>query len=123
MSLAFPEVLTLYIRTPQMSAGEPVRDNYGVVQYQETTRGITGASVWPLGNQRALLSSGEDATDQYTRTYTTYSAVIPPDISVAAIDRAEWRGQTWEVQGEPDQYSSPFTGAALQTIRLNRVEG
>lgn len=123
MQFAAAESLTLYIRTPRMLAGTPIRDAYGVVQYDQTTRVITGVAIWPLGTQRSSLSTGENRTETFDRTDTSYTAAIPPDVNVAAIDRAEWKGKIWEVEGESDRYSNPFTGAALQTIRLNRVEG
>jgi hypothetical protein len=49
--------------------------------------------------------------------------IIPPDITVATIDAFVVRGLQYEVDGKPQVYPNPFTGAVVQAVNITRVDG
>ncbi len=105
-----------------MSSGEPVRNDYGVVQYDEVTETVTGAAVWS--------ESSTEFDQNQERTNEVCLVVIQSDVDLSAIDAIHWNGRKWEVQGNPMPFQTPFGGIGngafggkLQQFRMNRVEG
>lgn len=53
-----------------------------------------------------------------------WTLFAPPDADIAPTDRVVVRGRTYEVDGEPAVWTSPFAGAAGGVeIALRRVDG
>jgi hypothetical protein len=117
MTVAFPggETVVLHTRTPRVESGERVKDAYGALVYDESDATITGVAIWPESATEVLQSQD--------RTNSVYVMVIRADVEIDAIDSLTWRGMRWQIQGEAQQFHSPFTGLELQQVRINRVEG
>jgi hypothetical protein len=92
---------------------DPFGDPIGDV---ETRTDITGCGIAPrqageqIGQGRIAATSG----------VTVY---VPPGADVLPSDRIEVRGAVYEVEGEPGDWRSPFTGwEPGMEIHLTRVE-
>lgn len=92
-------------------------DDYGNDVYGVSVEAIYGVAVWPTG---ATESTG----DNRDQLITGLTAILPPGINPAAIDRVTVYGTDYEIDGEPGRYLSPFTAYDLGTeVRLKRVTG
>lgn len=53
-----------------------------------------------------------------------FQLYAPPGSDIRATDRITVRGATFEVQGQPGEWSNPFTGVDFGVeVALSRVEG
>ncbi|AYF29307.1 hypothetical protein CSH63_17915 [Micromonospora tulbaghiae] len=67
---------------------------------------------------------GEAFTGDRNAVLSDLQVFMRPGADVVATDRLEVRGRTYEVVGEPFDWSSPFTGVRFGTVvYCNRVEG
>jgi hypothetical protein len=74
----------------------------------------TGIAVWPRGGNE--LTQGQDLVT------VGLTISIPDDVTVDAQDRFIVRGETFEVQGDPQPYRSPLTGRRPGSpVALQRV--
>ncbi len=112
MNKTFPrgETVVLHLKVP---AG---RDDWGIEQYTETDVPGVRAAIWPE-------SATEVLQPHQDRTNVVYLCALDYDHNVDAIDSLTWRGKRYDVQGETQNFNSPFTGTQLKLFRLNRVEG
>jgi hypothetical protein len=79
---------------------------------------VPGCVVWP-GHGGTERSPGDRDT-----TVASINVLIPPGTVVTNLDGVRWRGKTYEVEGDPDFFSSPFTGTAPGVlVRLTKLEG
>lgn len=117
MLVSFPggETVVLHTRTPRVVSGERVKDAYGALVYDENDVTVAGTAIWP--------ESATEVLQNQDRTNSVYVMVIRADVVIDAVDGLTWRDKRWEIQGEAQQFHSPFTGLALQLVRINRVEG
>ena len=78
-------------------------------------------AVWPRdGNS---TSANED-TYGAERVIIGLGISLPPGSQVSAEDRFQVRGETYEVDGDPQEYRSPFTGwNPGLPLSLTRVTG
>lgn len=109
------ETIMIHARTPVTSGGELVRDDYGMVQYQEEIVTCRGAVIWP--------NSASEFDQSVERTVTTYVVVLPDGFFVEAVDRVVWRGLSYEVANEVEMYTNPMTGKRCNQFNMTRVEG
>lgn len=89
--------------------------------YGDTTTtyaaGVTyTAPVWPR-------MSTEDSDPNRGAVVIGLAVALPRETSVGPRDRFEVRGQTWEVDGMPADYRSPFSSRGLVIVDLRRVVG
>lgn len=116
--LDFPggQTIVLHRRTQARDAeGAKVYDDYGDVVYTNDSQTLTGIPVW--------TSSGSlHAESSLRHRYNVYSVVLPVDLDVHTIDFITWRGQDYELEGDPETFESPFTTTRYQTVRMTRVE-
>jgi hypothetical protein len=96
MSFPYGQTVTVVSRTV---AGQ---DSYGNDTYTETKTDITPCVV---------QSSGSTETTQFTdQVSDSLTVFLPYGTSVQAIYALEWNGIRYEVQGNPSQWQSPFSG-------------
>lgn len=117
MPLPFQSGETVTVRRlrPLVINGVRQVDEYGALIMQAHDELVSGVAIWPQSSSEAL--QGED------RTRGAYLLALPPEIAVDGIDRIVWRGLEYEIDGEPEQFTSPFTGNGLQQLTIVRVEG
>jgi hypothetical protein len=71
-----------------------------VPDWDNATRAeVTGCSVQPV--------VGSDYTVDRDSTTTRWQAWVPPATDVAPTDRVEWRGDTYEVDGDVQRWDFP----------------
>lgn len=87
---------------------------------------------WPNATStpypRCAVALGRDVAEIFTgdRDAVPSDLVVfmPAGTDVVATDRLEVRGRTYEVDGEPFDWISPFSGTGFGVVvRCNRVEG
>jgi hypothetical protein len=105
------ETLTLITRSP---AG---RDADGNQTYTSTETDVAGCPVWPRSSSERV--QGQDTVIDGLTT------VLPVGTDVSAIDAIRLTGgETYEVDGQPGTYSSPFTGLNPGiVVQLTKVAG
>lgn len=82
---------------------------------------IQGCVVWP-GDANA--SGSNEKTDRQDTVIVGYSALLPPGSDVLATDQLRWRGEPYEVVGQPSIYTTPFTGTDPGVlVSMRRVTG
>lgn len=82
--------------------GQKVRD------WPNATRTYLAAAVQPR--------RGTEQTTGMQVTTTSKTVHCAPDAGVAAVDRIEWRGATYEVSGEPETHYSGGMADHLEFI-------
>lgn len=103
MIFGFGETIVLHTRTRRTDAdGKIVTDDYGNDVFDTADTTLENVPVWPAGATE--LVQGQDTT------ITGLFALLPPDTNVEAIDSVTVYGGSFEVDGEPGRYTSPFTG-------------
>lgn len=92
------------------------RDEYNNDTYSETKQAVSGCVVQP---------SGSSETIQFTDQVSTDLAVfIPAGIDVSPVDAIEIDGTRYEIQGQPSEWRSPFSGNTSPTqLRVTKVTG
>lgn len=109
-TFTFGESVTLHTR------GVTGQDGDGNDVYGDTATTLTNIPVWPRASSE--LTQGEDLL------ITGLSALLPADTSVRGIDKVTVYGDSYEVDGEPGRYMSPFTGLEPGVlVNLTRVTG
>lgn len=92
------------------------RDSYGNVVYGSTTADIPNCPVWPRTSSE--LVQGQDTV------IAGVTAMLPAGTDVKAIDAIGWNGDTYQVDGQPGLYTSPFTGLDPGIeVQLTKVTG
>lgn len=110
------ETIVIVYRKARRVAGVPAEDTWGNTIWDETRTTVPGAVVWPT-------SDVETPQDQ-ERSSISYTVVLPNDsLMIDAVDRIEWRGKSYEVQGELEQNTNMATGTKANAFKMNRVEG
>lgn len=111
---------------PVLPYGEDValirREVIGVDQYgndveDDVTTTIPGCVVWPR--------TSVEYTDARDTVITGITVLIPPGVDVAATDRFVVRGENYDVQAQPFNWShNPFTNSrAGSQVELTKVTG
>lgn len=90
------ETVTVLTRSP---AG---RDAHGNEIWTWAERDVPGCIVWPSGS-----SEQTEARDTVT---DRINVSFPYGTDVSAVSRMRVRGELYEVDGTPEQWSSPLTG-------------
>ncbi len=89
--------------------------------YSEQVDAYEQCAVWPSDGNG---SGGNEYTDARDTVIIGLTAVLPPGVDAAAIDRVIVRGDEWEVMGDPQRLPSPLTGTDPGTpVQLRRVTG
>lgn len=109
------ETILLHARTARKSGNSLVRDNYGMVIYDEEIIPIRGCAIWS--------NSASESQQGNERTLSTYTVVFPDGFSVDAVDKVVWRGMAYEVTQEVEWHTNPMTGNTCQQFNMTRVEG
>jgi len=91
-------------------------DAYGNDVYTDVMIQVPQCVFVPAGSSENLVF-----TDQVSQTDTIF---FPPGVVVTALDAVIYNGDTYEIQGEPSYWTSPFSGRE-SPIRINvtRVTG
>lgn len=112
---AFGETVILHSRA---ATGQ---DEYGNDVFTVTDTSLDNVPIWPRNSSELL--QGEDLT------IAGLQALLPAGTSVWAIDSltvqtGAYAGRSYEVDGEPGYYTSPFTGRAPGVlVNLTRITG
>lgn len=95
-----------------------VRDRYGNATVTEERADVAGCAVAPRTAQPEVFSQGRSAVIVGLAVY------MPPGQLVDADDLFEVAGLTYEVDGQPGVWTSPYTGrpAGIE-VALRRAEG
>ena len=110
--MMFPGGQTVSVVT-RTRAGE---DQDGNDQFTLTSQSVSNVPVWPRTSVE--LVQGQDLVT------TGLTALMPPCVDVSAIDKVVVYGETYEVDGDPRRYASPFTGLNPGVeIDLKKVTG
>lgn len=100
VTFPFGEPITLLIN------GTPSADDVGDPVPAQTQVTVTGA-----------FNPGISAEEAATGTGSTQPTVyLPPGTDVSWIDAVQVRGVTYQVDGSPNDWSSPFTGTAFGVV-------
>lgn len=95
-------------------------DRYGatVADWSTTTRAsLTGCSLSPRGES-------EDTTGGRQGVIVGYTLYAPAGADIRPTDRIEARGETFEIDGEPGDWRSPYSRRVVGVeLALRRVEG
>lgn len=113
MQFPFGETVTLHTSglTLQDEDGNDVSD-----PDWDVTTTLTGVPVWP--RNASELVQGQDTL------ITGLSALLPAGTVVTAIDSVDVYGQSYEIDGEPGIFQSPFTGTNPGVlVNLTRITG
>ena len=100
MIFSYGEPITL------LANGASTPDEYGDPIPTQTSTVVLGA--FDPG-----LSAENEAQDTATAQPTVY---LPPGTDVSWIDAVQVRGTTYQVDGSPNSYTSPFTGATFGVV-------
>jgi hypothetical protein len=92
------------------------QDGYGNDVYAETSTDVSPCIVQPAGSVETIQWTDEVSTD--------LTVFLPFGTDIEAIDAVEINGIRYEVQGEPSNWTSPFTGRnSPEQIRVSKVTG
>lgn len=92
------------------------RDERGNDVYSESPSQVPQAVIAPAGSTEFI-----QFTDQVTTDITVF---LPYGTEVSATDAVEIGGQRYEIQGEPSEWRSPFSGSTSPIqLRLSRITG
>jgi hypothetical protein len=108
-ALPFGETVTLRRRVLAVEDGEVVRDGYGVAQYTDQLIEVRGCAVAPAGSMGQAFSF-EAVGQRFSQVSTRYVVEFPPGVEADADDKVIWRGDEYEIEGEPGYSRSPFSG-------------
>lgn len=116
MTYAYGETLTWISR---VRSGEDA-DGVDIWTVTETT--LQRVPVWPRDGNGT--SGNEHDTGDRDTVIVGYAALLPSTITPTANDRAQWRGDTYEIDGQPAYLRSPFTGwRPGWAVALKKVNG
>lgn len=111
--MTFPGGETVTLTRRELS---PTPDEFGNDVYTPTPVAVAGCVVWPR-------TSSEDTNAADTIT-TGLTVLLPPGTDATAVDAVTVRGATYEIDGEPGVFRSPFTSTDPGVlINLTRVTG
>lgn len=109
MLFPFGDHVTLHSRTV---TGQ---DRYGNDVYGDTAAQVVGA--FDPGGSLELVQGQE-------QVQTSPALYLPPGTNVTAVDKVTARGVTYDVDGTPADWRSPFTGEHFGiVVRLRGVTG
>jgi hypothetical protein len=118
MQFPFGETVTLHARglTWQDEDGNDVSD-----PTRDVVTTLTGVPVWPRNASEGRQGENTQGSDMLI---TGLSALLPAGTVVTAIDKVDVYGQSYEIDGEPGRYQSPFTGTNPGVlVNLTRITG
>jgi hypothetical protein len=94
------------------------RDALGASLYTETPVEVTGCALWP-GTSTEQVQAADTVTTRWT---LALPRILPAGLAPTATDRVRVRGEVYEIDGTPDAYRSPLSGArpglVLQLVRV-----
>jgi hypothetical protein len=91
-------------------------DDYGNDTYRDEPETVAGAVVAPQGSFEQV-----QWTDQVSTTIVAY---LPYGTAVGPLDAILYNGRTYEIQGEPQSFRSPFSNnTAPVEVRAQVVTG
>ena len=80
--------------------------------YNDTARDWDNASYAASGVAAEIQFQGtSETTDQRKQVVNLYRCLLPLGTDVRTTDRVEWDGTDYEVDGQPQPWSSPIVGA------------
>lgn len=80
--------------------------------YNDKTRDWENASYAASGVAAEIQFQGtSETTDQRKQVVNLYRCLLPLGTDVRTTDRVEWDGTDYEVDGQPQPWSSPIVGA------------
>jgi hypothetical protein len=92
------------------------RDRFGDPAGAAVETEVSGCYVQPRG------ISTED-TDQRTTVISGLLAFVPPGADIRPADRVRWRGDIYQVEGDPADWAPPGGPAHHLELILRRVTG
>lgn len=87
--------------------------------YGNETRDWSNATSRIYAARVSVVSSTEDVVEQ-PRTITRWKCTVGAEADLAATDRIEWDGQTYEIDGDVERHKG-LRGVHHQTVILMRV--
>jgi hypothetical protein len=90
------------------------RDDYGNDIYGEVR--VTSPAWLEQRN-------GSESTDARESSTANSWLFLPRGVSLAAVDRVEWDGRTWQLDGEPGVQPGGFVAAGYQLVSIKRATG
>lgn len=102
--------------------GSPILDPYS---HEETGRSWTDPTPTPYPKCAVYQNTTEEPTEDGRNSVRTATTVLlPANADITARDRVVVRGQTFEIDGDPFPWHSPFTGWEPGTqVTLGKVVG
>lgn len=80
--------------------------------YNDKARDWDNASYAASGVAAEIQFQGtSETTDQRKQVVNLYRCLLPLGTDVRSTDRIEWDGSDYEVDGQPQPWSSPIVGA------------
>lgn len=113
---SFGEPITVTTRAKQVDAdGNPVLDEFNNPVYLTTSVTVSGAFAPAIGYE---------TTNSQDQVVTQPTAYLPAGMVVTSLSKLTIRGQDYEVDGDPQDWRSPFTGWAPGiVVPLKRTSG
>jgi hypothetical protein len=97
----------------------PTRDRHGDATGTASGVDVPGCAVWPAGSTEQ--TSGD--TGPRDTVIGGYEVLMPVGTAVKAIDQLRWRGEEYNVDGDPERFQNPFTGTEELLVRMRKVTG
>lgn len=88
--------------------------------YGNEARDWTAATSQVYAARVSVVSSTEVVANE-PRTVTRWKCTVGPEADLAATDRIEWDGQTYEVDGDVERHKGRSPAVHHQTVTLKRV--
>lgn len=98
--------------------GTPTTDEYGNDTLDWSAPAelpVTGCSVQP--------ASTSEVTGDREAITTRWTWYMPPGADVAGTDRASWRGEVYQIDGDVQVWESPTGALDHQVCSLSKVKG
>jgi hypothetical protein len=79
-------------------------DEYNNTIFADSPGVTVRAAVAPIGAAGGIGSSEEIEGDRDTRL-SRYLMMVQPETDLTGLDRVEWRGRSFEIHGEPREFT------------------
>ena len=101
-----------------LRAGEPTQDRYGNdIPGEDVPEDVDGVAVAPRYDAEARQNGR-------TGVIVGFTLLLPPGTNLDAVDRIVVRGKLHEIEGEPGDWTNPFTNTDRGVeAATRRVEG
>ena len=101
-----------------LRAGAPTEDRYGnAVPGADTRIAVVGCAVAPR-------ESTDSPDPSRTGVIVGHTVLFPAGTDVRSSDRLEFRGKEHDIDGEPGEWTNPFTGRHFGVqVATHRAEG